>query len=276
MPLLATTSHSVIGLALESGELRPCLRGDGLYYGIVLFPDEGGLAIAARGRRVADTRPMTEEQGTILVTDLDWNMRERWQAPFALRDLHEIAWAHGALWATCAYDDWVAVRLAGGRWRRWYPLPLDAGAQPDGHHFNSLWFEEDLVWVLAHRRGPSVALAFPVEAALRGRTVTPRRTVALGIQAHNLWRMDGMLCSCSSAEGCLVGEDGWRVAVGGFPRGVARRPDGGWVVGVSALAERDARDWTDGQLVFFDQAWREERRLRLPGEGLVLDLLWVP
>jgi hypothetical protein len=46
-------------------------------------------------------------------------------------------------------------------------------------------------------------------------------------------------------------------------------------VGVSALAERGRRDFTDGEIVIFDRRWIEKARHLLEGEGLVLDLLPV-
>jgi hypothetical protein len=76
-----------------------------------------------------------------------------------------------------------------------------------------------------------------------------------------------------------VSETGAVVVTGGFPRGVARlTQDGattGWVVGVSGLLERAERDWASATLVIFDAQWREQRRLTLPGEGLVMDVLAV-
>ena len=274
MPLIVTTSHSLLTLDLDSGRLQTRHRGRGLYYGLAAHSTTDTHWVAARGRLVSDTSPMAEESGAILVLDAAWNERDCRHAPFPLRDLHEIAWHRDTLWATCSHDDLVALCRSDGVWRRWWPLgEPPPGAEPDRFHFNSLFFESELVWVLAHRRGPSRLLAFPLDAALAGRTVEPVRVLDLGVQAHNIWRMDGALCTCSSAEGCLVSTSGWRLEVGGFTRGIARLPHG-WAVGVSELAERRERDWTTGSVVVFDEQWREIGRLELPGEGLVLDLLW--
>ena len=39
-----------------------------------------------------------------------------------------------------------------------------------------------------------------------------------GVQAHNIRALgDGVLMTCSSADGALVATDGWRMEVGGFP-----------------------------------------------------------
>ena len=273
MSLILTTSHSILTLDPATGTTHRRRHGEGLYYGLARTPS-GQLLTAARGRQVSAPTPPDQETGAILILTPDWRLETAWRPPFPLRDLHEIAWHHDALWATCSHDDLIAIRRPDGTWQRWWPLgqPPD-GSPPDRFHFNSLLFEDDQVWVLAHQRGPSRLLAFPIEAALAGHTVPPTRDIELGLQAHNIWRLDGNLCTCSSAEGALVSETGWRLEVGGFTRGIARIP-GGWAVGVSELAERRERDLTTGQVVFFDQAWRETGRIALPGEGLVLDLLW--
>ena len=138
----------------------------------------------------------------------------------------------------------------------------------DINHFNSLALKGDDLWLLAHNRGGSEILHFDIP------TRTLRSREALGHQAHNLWRIGGRWHTCSSAEGAVVGAAGLRVPTGGFPRGIAKLPQG-WAVGISELAERGRRDFTDGQLALFDRHWREQGRHTLAGEGLVLDLLPV-
>jgi hypothetical protein len=194
-----------------------------------------------------------------------------------MRDLHGIACDGDKLWVTCSYDDAIAIiNPDTGTSRWWHPLPLAEDGVKDQHHFNSVWFEQGRVWVTAHRRGPSRLLAFDRATAAAGQTHPPLESIALGQQAHNGWRQaDGELCTCSSIEGVLLGEHGWRLETGAFPRGVAALA-GGWAVGLSALEERNERDFADAELLFYDRRWRARGRLRLPRAGMVLDLLPVP
>ena len=192
-----------------------------------------------------------------------------WQAPFALRDLHQIAWHRGRLYATCSHDDLIAIREPDGRWWPWYPLGEPPGAPRDRHHFNSLHLTDHTLTVLAHNRGPSELLEFD-RASL-----TLRRRLPLGVQAHDLWQAGGVWCTCSSGEGALRSEHGVLATPGQFPRGSA--PAGqGRAIGLSAFAERAARDLGDGAVILYDRHWRERARHSLPGEGLVLDLLPLP
>ena len=194
-----------------------------------------------------------------------------------LRDLHGLAMHRDSVWLTCSHDDSVAIyQPATQTWRWWHPLGPSDALNPDQYHFNTLRFEGDLVWVVAHCRGPSWLLAFPITAALRGETPPPIHRIQLGQQAHNLWRhSSGALCTCSSIEGRLISESGWELNTGGFPRGVARLPDG-WVVGVSALKERQERDLSDAKLQFYSADWQLQREVVLPRVGMVLDIVTVP
>ena len=71
-----------------------------------------------------------------------------------------------------------------------------------------------------------------------------------------------------------MGERGWQLETGGFPRGIARIGDG-WVVGISELRERLERDFTDARLQFYNSDWEKTGSLCIPNVGMVLDLITV-
>ena len=280
--LLVTCSHSVLRIQLgQRGVSGPVdcsvvARGEGLYYGLALSPYQT-VCVAARRALVSDETPTETERGQIMNLAEGPGMACVLSPDRPLRDLHGIARRENTLWVVCSFDDTIGIYdLQTRKWIWWHPLPIIESAGHDQYHFNTLAFEGDLVWVLAHRRGPSWLLAFPVEAALSERTVAPVRKVELGHQAHNIWRQpDGELCTCSSIEGVLVGERGWQLETGGFPRGVASTP-WGWVVGVSALKERKDRDFSEAQLKFFNNSWEQTSELTLPAVGMVLDIMAIP
>lgn len=276
--LIVTTSTAVMRLNAAHISDNPSAdiihSGHGLYYGLVAAAHH--VWVAARGSMVSDSRASSEEAGTV-INLCDPSLRADTESLRPLRDLHGMAHARDALWVASSYDDAVGIySLGSSRWTWWQPLPIDPVAGPDQFHFNTLVIEGELVWVLAHRRGPSWLLAFPIDAAMKGETVDPLRKIELGQQAHNMWRQpDGELCTCSSIEGMLLGEHGWRLETGGFPRGVAKISDG-WVVGISELKERKARDFSDARLRFYDSNWETTGEFTLPGVGMVLDILPIP
>lgn len=266
MQLLLTTSQSFLLIDTDSGVLHPLDRGHGLYYGIARHGER--IYVAARNRLVSSGVPQREERGEILMFDQALQPCGALRAPFPLRDLHEIAWHGGKLWAACSFDNMIAL-FDGANWERWFPFGAPHGEPSDINHFNSFMFENDKAWVLAHNRGASELLAF----SLQTRALVER--VAIGQCGHNIWREDGQLFTCSSAEGKLLGGRGFMLETGGFPRGVAHDGDTR-CVGISELAERQDRDLTAGKLLIFDRNWQLHKEIALPGEGLILDLLPLP
>ena len=72
-----------------------------------------------------------------------------------------------------------------------------------------------------------------------------------------------------------MGDRGWRLETGGFPRGVAKT-DTGWALGISAHKERKDRDFSDAHLQLYDVEWQRYSEFLLPDVGMVLDILAIP
>jgi len=263
MEVLITTSFSILILNTNTYKLTHLHRGDGLYYGIAR--NEVNTYVAARKRMVSSNIPLKDEQGEIIVFDHNFKLKKRIQAPFPLRDLHQITWYDGKLWMTCPYDNMVAI-WNGVDWQQWFPLSVATDDAHDAHHYNSFMIEEDIIWLLAHNHGPSELIAFSIHDKSLLQKVT------LGTQAHNIWREKGQLYTCSSGNGQILGDMGFSLKLGGFPRGYAC--DGKCrYVGMSELAERKVRDLTTGKILIFDLEWNLIKTILLYNEGLVLDIL---
>ena len=267
MLLLVTTSRSLLLLDADSGESTPLDRGHGLYYGIAHNVEN--LFVAARNRQVSSDFPQSEERGEILLFDHELQLRGSLQAPFPLRDLHEIAWHDGRLWATCSHDNLIAI-YDGTAWTQWFPLGGDLDNSPgDINHFNSLQFDGDRVRVLAHNRGDSELLTFSIAS----RQLLERQN--FGRCAHNVWQHGDQLFTCSSLDERVIGDREFILETGGFPRGMAF--DGKLrYIGISAKADRKDRDFSHGKLVVFDGNWTALKEIALPGEGLILDIQILP
>ncbi|HEY8023244.1 MAG TPA: class I SAM-dependent methyltransferase [Burkholderiaceae bacterium] len=266
MKLLVTTSQSLLQVDTVSDEIIPLDRGRGLYYGIAHA--EGKLYVAARMRAVSATVEAAEERGEILIFDRNLKPCGTLQAPFPLRDLHEIAWHQGKLYASCSHDNMIAIH-DGKAWEQWFPLGGSMEGPGDVNHFNSFFFEDERIWVLAHNRGDSELLAF----SLASRELLER--IPMGIMAHNIWRDGDELLTCSSLVGKVIGTKGFLLETGEFPRGIAIA-DNFRCVGISAMAERKERDFTTGRLAIYDGSWQKEKEIVLHDEGLVLDLHILP
>jgi len=274
MKVLATTSQSVLLVDCCTGEAHVLHRGAGLYYGIARIG--ASHAVAARRRLVSSAVPREAERGCILIFDEALRQRAVLEAPFALRDMHQIAWFDGCLWVTCSFDDMIAIH-DGAAWQRWTPaIPsAPATARPrrdvenDRYHYNSFLVTGDEIALLAHNHGPSDVHFFD------RRSRAFHRTVALGSQAHDLWVDGEALHTCSSIEGRLVGTSGWTLATGGFPRGVCFG-ETHRALGISALSERGQRDFASAAIALYDASWQVLHYVHLVHEGMVLDLAPVP
>lgn len=261
MNLLITTSYSVLELNTKNGCYRRIHQGKGLYYGIAVTEDK--IFVAARNRMVSSDKPTEDERGEILVFGPKLKLEGRVKPIFPLRDMHQIAWHEGKLWVICSYDNLIAI-WDGREWEQWFPLGETQNSQKDMYHYNSFLFEDGVLWVLAHNRGPSELLAF----SLVGRNLIKR--IELGNHAHNIWREDGQLFTCSSVDGKIVGEYGFAIETGGFPRGYVS-VNGERCVGVSELAERKYRDLSTATVRVYDRSWNFIKMISLHKEGLVLD-----
>ncbi|HLX29227.1 MAG TPA: hypothetical protein VKV24_12160 [Casimicrobiaceae bacterium] len=272
MNVLATTSQSLLLVNCITGDARVLHRGAGLYYGIAQI---GSMyAVAARRRLVSSDVPRDDERGCILIFDRAFGSPQIVEAPFALRDIHQIAWFDDRLWVTCSFDDRIAIRTRAG-WQQWVPQPLaparveHAERTNDRYHFNSFHVVDDDIALLAHNHGASDLHFFD------RRTRAWRRSIPLGRHSHNVWLDGDAYVTCSSIEGRLVSTSGWTLETGGFPRGVCF--DGEHrAVGISALSERGQRDFTSAAIALYDRSWRLRHYVHLEREGMVLDLLHYP
>lgn len=119
--------------------------------------------------------------------------------------------------------------------------------------------------MLAHNFGASELLYFRKD----DRTLIRRESI--GTHAHNIW-FDGLnVRICSSAEGALVGTDGFRKVVGGFPRGYAETATERFV-GLNEHSHRSFRDNTESRILVLDKAYIERLSFPLSGEGMILDI----
>jgi hypothetical protein len=263
MKAIVTTSHSVLVFDTSSGSAFAIDGGRGLYYGITRTPD--GICVAARRRLVSSAVPASEERGCLIFFPKGQN-NYTVEAPFALRDLHGIAYIDNSLWATCSFDNQIAI-MKNGRWSRWHPAGAPRLNGPaDVNHFNTILSENGHIYILAHNIGESEVLEFEPE------TLVLRKRYKLGHCAHNIWFEGGELRVCSSNEGRIIGLHGFSIDTGGFPRGYAYDATCR-LVGITTHCTRSERDASTGALLVLDMAYRETARFELPDQGMVLDIL---
>jgi len=264
MKLLVTTSKSILVIDADNGRTEIKDTGKGLYYGIAY--NKKKLFIAAR--RSTDCfdylDKLHQERGEILVFDSQLKLINTISAPFPLKDMHQILYFDDKLWVTCTYDNMVAI-YDFKQWQRWYPSGNITERGKDIHHFNSLYYDGNDLYVLAHNFGPSQIWRFSYP------DLHLKETLAIGHQAHNIWRADNELYVCDSQNGMVVGDKGTRQSIGGFSRGSVVT-DQRIYIGSSDIAERVERHEVNSRILVFDRKWKQKDEWVIRGHGQILDI----
>jgi hypothetical protein len=266
---LITTTHHLLAFDGRRNFFR-VHSGKGLYYG--LAQDHRHVYVSCRNETGGPWDPALRaaESGSILVLDAGslGRVGELRPEEFALRDVHGIACFDRKLWVTSSWDNLVAVfDLDMQRWTKWYPSPDPDARDRDVNHFNTVVADGEYIRVLAHNNGPSQILTFD-RCSLDLHSV-----MDLGCQAHDVFRVNGEIATCSSIEGLLMGTGGWTIRTGAFPRGLAFAGD--IFLGLSQVTSRPNRSSTSGILRRFSSNWRYVADHVLPDVGMILAILPV-
>lgn len=269
MAFLVSTSQHILLADIDQKKLYRVHSGNGLYYGLSLL--HGRLIAGCRNRPSSNCdSERALERGSLLFFDDRLNVTEELQPPFPMRDLHGIASHENNVFVTCAFDNLVAILDTRTRvWRKWYPSIDLTARERDVNHFNTISVAGERLALLAHNWGPSDIL-FYCYPSLELDTVH-----RLGVEAHNILFVSGSLSTCSSAEGLVVSEEGWRLRTGNFPRGFAS--EGRLqLLGLSRHIERRERSVADSVIRVFDDTWQFRADYVLRAVGMILDIVSIP
>ncbi len=261
--LLVTTSQSILLINPATKDINTLHKGAGLYYGVTT--DGINTYIAARNRGVSSSTAKEEETGSILVFDKYFNHINTLKPDnFELKDLHQIKYYEGKLYATCTYDNMIAI-YENKTWTKWYP---NEHQNKDINHFNSIYIYNNSIYLLAHNLGDSQIMQFDIK------TKKLKDTISLGVQAHNIYNKNNTFLTLSSKESKIRYTDGKIVQSQGFIRGLAIDKEEYHFIGSSQMAERKKRDFTDGKVFIYKDDIKLDEIL-LKKEGLVLDVRLV-
>lgn len=262
MKALVSTSFSVIAVDMETSAAFAIERGNGPYFGI--GRTDRGLVFGAGRRLGSPENPMSEEDGCLLFYHDGKSYLVEPQ--IALRGLHGLAVIDRSVCIICTLNDKIVV-YSDSAWSEWLPLG-PTGPGENAFHFSKVLCEGDRIFVLAHNGCESEVLEFDKT----NRTLLRRRRI--GVQAYNIWFDGDKLRVCSSAEGRIIGTDGLLVDIGAFPRGYAcdttKR-----LIGVCEANSRAELGASLSALVLMDMEYQELKRVCLPGEGMIMDILAI-
>ena len=269
MAFLITTTHHVLAFDGKDRFFR-AHSGKGLYYGLARHGS--CIFVSCRNRTDGPDLPSARENetGSILVLDAT-SLRPIGEVrpDFPLRDLHGIGYFDGKLWATCSFDNMIAIYDTKTlSWTKWYPSVDDSARGRDVNHFNTILPLDDRLALLAHNNGQSQLLTYD------RRSLQLCTALDLGRHAHDVFRVAGGVGTCSSSDGLLIGTTGWALRTGAFPRGVAFDNER-IAVGLSQTAPRAHRHEKSGIVRCFTTDWVQVADYVLPSVGMILAILAI-
>jgi hypothetical protein len=206
---------------------------------------------------------------------LNWNTEETVPFPTPIKDIHQIYWFDGVLYATHTaanrLDTWDDRGFGTIRW---------CGEGAD-EHINSIWCDGERFYVCEHRRGVE-----PARVRVFDRGWNPVGTQefyglnpAHACGVHNVYVEGGVLYTLSVDRLVLrnlaSGETETRVVRDAahldYLRGFARSADR-FVVGKSQVGVKEVRGEGDAEILFLDENLRLEDVIVLPDAGQLHDI----
>lgn len=278
--LLIATSNGVYKWRKEQ-KYPDCIHhGWGVYYGISW--DEKWVYLAAHcSHRI----PKLEGRENIFVLDSDLNWIGEFQIHQNLVDLHQIHFSGGKLHVcntgknrieTIERNDGKKTNHLGLDESKIFKIEIHnyTGIEENIHHINSIWSDDNLIYAVEHRKGPSRVKVFDRDFSLL-------REEKIGVKAHNVYVENNEMVVCSSeGEQVLIrnlstGEDR-AIDTNQYAQGITRglaRIQGRWYVGVSQREIRERRhEALDGTILVFDDGFNLRRKITLPKVGQVLEI----
>ena len=247
----------------ETHRIRVIHEGLGLYYGVCRH--EGQIAVAARRRLTGDETEIEAERGCIVFLNPNGSDVGIWESTIPLRDLHGIASIDGKLWCTCSYDNGIAV-LDNSSSSMFFPLGRPDNPPYDVNHVNTLKQIGLQIYIVAHNNGKSKLHTIDRD------TLKSINSVELGIFSHDIWFDGPDMRTCSSGESSIVGSNGFKKQIGGFPRGHIQSGNM-HIFGVTEHKTRKERDASTSKIIVTGPNYDALDIIELPGFGMVLDML---
>jgi len=212
----------VINIETDQKELIRSSGYESLYYGISWDRDYMYL-----GRR-----DLISGANSIEVLDLDLAYKDTLlQGHPALKDTHQIIVHDGTLWVTSCGNNAV-VKLDPTKPREWNQMAVWYPTErygDDYNHFNSIWFDDHKIYLIAHNKGASQLYVFE-----EGPDPQLVEITNMGMGAHNVAKSGGEVITFSSGDGYILTHTGRVINLhrNNYPRGVAIG-DGFSIIGLS-------------------------------------------
>lgn len=262
--ILITTTRSILLFDIKTKNKKVIHRGFGPYYGVCV--KDNFVYVSAR-KKNQYLESIDIEKNVILKFDMNLKFMQEIVPPCPIRDVHGIASDESSIYITSTYDNCIMV-YNNGQWESWNPLENNKY-----RHYNSLFIDNDKIYILAHNRGESELFCFDkLSKSLISAT-------KLGNHAHTIWKENNSMYVCDSMNGRIVSNSGFNLITGGFPRGYVKL-ENIRLVGLSSIVQREERhvfnekSVTPSYIQYYDKDWQKLDEYELASEGQIYELFY--
>lgn len=265
MILLATTNNAF--WAIDTDRERAYQIDDrfGFYYGITFNEDQ--VFVVAQNSVYGKELETPDRSGCILVFDKNLKLQDEIEAPFIMRDAHQLYCFKNKLWVTATWNNFIVI-YDGKNWETWHPFgPPENSAAPDTHHINSILVDDEKIYLAGHGRDGGQVHIFKTDD--KSHLVTHD----MGQGSHNVWKSGDQIFSMSSNNGELIdlSGNGYPIAPGNFIRGAVILSDRRFF-GTSSKTDRQSRNSSNSMIVETSMTGKRLRTLGINGFGEMLDV----
>ena len=262
-------------------------ENDGVYFGIAKYND---LIIVGKRNNASLLFEKTQQgegllnsTATFLVLNHKLQVIDEIRPDFLIRDLHGIKIINNEMWATCTFDNIVAIyNFEKKIWKYWEPNikenklykidnslihKIKNNRITGVNHFNTINFNKDCLNILAHNWGESELYFYNLES------IKFIKKISLGHKSHNLWYKNDEVFSLSSGTGEIVSSKGFNLKIGGFLRGFGYSINNIYV-GICEISKRQDRASSSFYIISFDKNFNKLKDYYFNELGDVTDICY--
>jgi hypothetical protein len=264
--ILITTTKSLISIDIETEKQKIIHREMGVYYGIT--SDENFVYVSARRAELFPNHNFETERGCILVFDKNMEYVKTLESPFPLIDMHGILYNDNILYITSSFNNLIAMYdTTTEQWNQWYPLGVH---DRDVYHFNSLYIENNDIYMIAHNFGESELYKFDkIDKSLKSK-------IKFGVNSHTIWKENESIFCCDSLNNSIISNNRFKLEVEPkkYTRGYLKTKKNR-LVGLSELSAKENRSFVSCYINVYDNDWNKEKTLVLENEGQIYEIFEI-
>ena len=279
MDLIIATYKYLIVFNLIKNKYRIIHKGDGIYYGLAKYKDQ--IIVGKRNNPLK--RELRYSNASFLFLNNKLEIIDEIIPHLSIRDLHGIKVFNDKLWATCAFDNMIAIYDFNKKnWSYWHPSlvnnnikivddnlreKLKSNNNRGSKHFNTININKENINLAAHNFGDSEIYFFNIN------TLKFNKKIPIGLEIHNIWYKNDEIFTLSSGSGYVISNNKFKFNIGGYARGFCEN-DTRYFIGHCTSLEREERYLDSFMIKSFNHNFEDNKNYYFKDLGGVTDILY--